>query len=484
MTSVNLCHLPNELVREIVKWSDAIGNTQSLRSLCLTNHLIHSFAQEELYRFVKITSMHSCGLLTRSLIENPSLKARIKIAHVIITSTRFNDISSFMFRNWAASRFDLSKLSATDRHLVILCKSVCNRNASENARCVFALFLLFLDRAEEVGLSYTAFSRPACRLLVAGLDMISSSLEADDEEGGHSTILFPALKRLSLCGDPFSQIPEAVFGILVHPLLPLLSPATLCELHIQGDNNIWHLFDTLGFDQDLSLKMVRLELSRSDSSGLCKLLKRCPNLRQLKMTVKNCHSGYQPSTRDCINQVLPAYCPLLEEFSLSLQGNQVAFFPSLQVPFGAHQPQAVTCLPSMSHLKELRIDIGCFFNTRYQIDMLGSTFPDLLPPKLEKLFLDASWALSYVPGRTTARHPEVLAYKRGIERIIMSLCTASKTRLVQLNTIVIGSKYGKHVQWTKDARKLLAGTNVRIKLVCGQRTADLWPLTWKQMMRF
>ncbi|KAF4476721.1 hypothetical protein CGGC5_v015272 [Colletotrichum fructicola Nara gc5] len=136
----------------------------------------------------------------------------------------------------------------------------------------------------------------------------------------------------------------------------------------------------------------------------------------------------------------------------------------------------------MNNLKELRITLDCFFDTPATIELLGSSFPDLLAPRLEKIFIDATWSLLGVNGRITASHPQVMAYKKGIEKMITALCTASKSQLPCLKVIALGAKYGKPRQWTKDARKLLAGTNVKLKLVTGNHTGQLWHQTWKQML--
>ncbi|KAF4884471.1 hypothetical protein CGCF415_v015608 [Colletotrichum fructicola] len=63
-------------------------------------------------------------------------------------------------------------------------------------------------------------------------------------------------------------------------------------------------------------------------------------------------------------------------------------------------------------------------------------------------------------------------YKKGIEKIITAPCTASKSQLPCLKVIALGAKYGKPRQWTKDTRRLLAGTDVKLKLVTGNHTGD------------
>ncbi|KAF4473741.1 hypothetical protein CGGC5_v017309 [Colletotrichum fructicola Nara gc5] len=62
--------------------------------------------------------------------------------------------------------------------------------------------------------------------------------------------------------------------------------------------------------------------------------------------------------------------------------------------------------------------------------------------------------------------------RKGIEKIITAPCTASKSQLPCLKVIALGAKYGKPRQWTKDTRKLLAGTDVKLKLVTGNHTGD------------
>ncbi|KAF4923839.1 hypothetical protein CGCVW01_v004403 [Colletotrichum viniferum] len=63
-------------------------------------------------------------------------------------------------------------------------------------------------------------------------------------------------------------------------------------------------------------------------------------------------------------------------------------------------------------------------------------------------------------------------YKKRIEKMITALCTASKSQLPCLKVIALVAKYGKPRQWTKDTRKLQAGTDVKLKLVTGNHTGD------------
>ncbi|KAI8279519.1 putative sterigmatocystin biosynthesis P450 monooxygenase stcS [Colletotrichum sp. SAR11_240] len=411
--------LPNELVCCIVKCAsqNAFQSKRDLLNLCLLNWQMYPFAQLELYRKVEIHSMKAYDLLTRTFIENPNLRNCVREAHISVAGGRF-DRWALNVSSWANENLNMTNLCDTDRSLVILCKTLCGIGSpKENSRSVLALLLIFLDRAEEVSLEVNSYCRP-----------------------------LPAHA-------------ETVFGQPISVLTPLLSAANLTDLHLIGDTPIW---DALG-DPDIAnvqlpLKTLTLDSSSADGSGLCHLLRRCPNLRRLKASIKS----PRRNGRSNINTVLPASCPQLKELSLNTQGYN-RFFGNTWV-LNPGSTKHITCLPQMHNLKELRITLDCFFDTPANIELLGSSFPDLLAPRLEKIFIDATWSLLGVHGRITASHPQVMAYKKGIEKMITALCTASKSQLPCLKVIALGAKYGKPRQWTKDARKLLAGTNVKLKL--------------------
>ncbi|KAJ4999897.1 hypothetical protein K4K48_003404 [Colletotrichum sp. SAR 10_66] len=415
MKNNSLSRLPNELICCIVKCAsqNAFQSKRDLLNLCLLNWQMYPFAQLELYRKVEIHSMRAYDLLTRSFIENPSLRSCVREAHISVAGGRF-DRWALNVSSWTNQELNMTNLCDTDRSLVILCKTLCGIGSpKENSRSVLALLLIFLDRAEE----------------------------------------------------PISV------------LTPLLSAINLTDLRLIGDTPIWDaLADPDIANIQLPLKTLTLDSSSADGTGLCHLLKRCPNLRRLKASIKS----PRRNGRSNINTVLPQSCPQLKELSLNTQGYNRFFGNTWVVTPGS--TKHITCLPQMNNLKELRITLDCFFDTPANIELLGSSFPDLLAPRLEKIFIDATWSLLGVHGRITASHPQVMAYKKGIEKMITALCAASKSQLPCLKVIALGAKYGKPRQWTKDARKLLAGTNVKLKLVTGNHTGQLWHQTWKQML--
>ncbi|KAK2730740.1 hypothetical protein CKAH01_09363 [Colletotrichum kahawae] len=481
----NISRLPNELICCIVKCAndDPYESKRDLLSLCLLNRHMYLFAQLELYREVEVRSMKAYALLTRSFIENPGLRKYVREAHISVDGHRY-DTWAGHFQSWANEKLDMTRLCDTDRSLVILCKTLCSTGSSkENSRSVLALLLTFLDRAEEVRLEINGYCRPPTRVLIAYLDLLSSSLPSASPASSSSSVaiaprraLFPSLRSFWITGSSLQTYADVVFGQSISILTPLLSAANLTDLRVIGDARIWDaLGDSNVANVQLPLKTITLDSSTADGSGLCYLLKRCPNLRRLKVFIK---SPRQNGTMD-INTVLPEACPQLKELSLNIQGYS-RFFK--HTGWASSPAQQLTCLPQMHNLKELRISLDCFFNTPANIELMGSNFPDMLPPRLEKIFIDATWSLLAVHGRITASHPQVVVYKKGIEKIITTLCTASKSQLPCLKVIALGAKYGKPKQWTRDARRLLGGTNVKLKLATGNHTGQLWHATWKQML--
>lgn len=467
--------LPNELLWGIVKSVAENGDRKQLLSLSLTNKLFHSFAHAELYRHIEIRAPHTYCLLTRTLIENPSVRPLVRKIAVHLAGSngwRMENAGSD-FKNWPGLSFDESKLSTTDQHLLVLTRVVCTNNGGDNARCVLALCLLFLARAEDVTLDLDYYYRPNGRVLVTGLRMLSSS-QGNDADNFHHAPVFAHAKKLRITGNTFVWTFDTIFGKPFHLLPSLLAPDKLVEMSLDGDENRWNILDDVNFNRNLPLESIRLNQSKTDASGLCRLLRRCPDLKQLQVAVRYRRVALPDKDQaGDINNVLPTSCPKLEVLSLRIEGAFNRFF-------GQHT-QIMTCLANMNHLRDLRIDLNLFFDSPANIQMLASSFPDMLPPNVESLGLDATWALGNLNGRVSASHPSVVAYKRGMERLIKHLCEATKTRLVRLKYIVIGFKFGKPVQWTLDAKKLLAGTDVKIKLTNTTNAWMIWGDSWEDL---
>ncbi|KAF6791368.1 hypothetical protein CSOJ01_14386 [Colletotrichum sojae] len=474
--SVNINDLPNELIWDIVKRVDENGNRKHLLSLSLSNKLFHSFAQEELYRHFEIRNPNTYRLLTRTLIENPPVRALVRKVAVNLTGySGFYRMQNACadFKSWPGQEFNESKLSTTDRHLLMLTKVVCGTNGNDNARCVLALCLLLLSRAEDVTLELDFFSRPSSRVLVTGLQMLAPS-QGTGAHNFHHAPVFPAAKNVHLTGGTFVWLADTVFHKPFHLLPSLLAPANLIELSLKGDENRWNILDDVEFNRHLSLQSVRLEGSKSDASGLCRLLRRCPDLKRLQVALRYRRTAVADKDQASnINDVLLACCPKLEVLSLCTEGGSDRFF--------RQRSRVLTCLANMNNLRDLRISLDCFFDHPTTVEMLASHFSDMLPPNVEKLGLDATWALRILNGKASANNPDAQAYKRGMERLIKNLCEATKMRLVRLKHIVIGFKFGKPVQWTREAEKLLAGTDVKISLKNTTASHMIWQDSWESM---
>lgn len=473
---VDIHDLPNELIWDIVKRVDENGSRKHLLSLSLSSKIFHSFAQAELYRHFEIRSPNTYRLLTRTLIENPPVRALVRKVAVILTGShgyyRMQNACAD-FKSWPGLEFDESKLSTTDRHLLMLTRVVCGTNGNDNARCVLALCLLFLSRAEDVTLDLDFFSRPSSRVLVTGLQMLTPP-QGTDAFNFHHAPVFPAAKNVRLTGSTFVWLVDTVFHKPFHLLPSLLAPDNLVEMSLKGDENRWNILDDVEFNRNLSLQTIRLDGSKSDASGLCRLLKRCPDLKRLQVSLRYRRTAVADKDQaGNINDVLLASCPKLEVLSLRIEGASDRFF--------GRRSHVLTCLANMDDLRDLRISLDCFFDHPTTVEMLASHFSDMLPPNVENLGLDATWALGILNGKVSAKHPEVQAYRRGMERLIKNLCEATKTRLVRLKHIIIGFKFGKPVQWTREADRLLAGTDVKISLTNTTASHMIWQDSWESM---
>ncbi|KAF9873437.1 hypothetical protein CkaCkLH20_09250 [Colletotrichum karsti] len=262
MERIDLYRLPNELIYCIMQSAGENRDCKLMRNLCLTSRRIYPFARVELYRNLKIPTMKAYGLLTRSLIENPALRRFIRIVDITISGSRYMADYSFLFRSWADHKYNDKNLAEAERNLLLLCKTSCNKSASDNARCVLSLFLLLLDRAEDVSLDLNAFSRPATRLLAAGLEMSRST---------SPKALFPSLKRLRLTGDAMPNgAPEGVEVLTDKGAGAVLLPPDACVTGCEGVDDELTEPPLLGTSTETEIVVLLLLASVTLSAGKLK----------------------------------------------------------------------------------------------------------------------------------------------------------------------------------------------------------------------
>ncbi|KAK1590475.1 uncharacterized protein LY79DRAFT_590430 [Colletotrichum navitas] len=463
--------LPPEMRVTVVENMFAVGGRRLLRDFSVTSRDSRALAQKELYREISIQYEVELCHLTRSLIENPPLR---KLIHTVRLNANYwcfrRHDARRIFREWPNAPIDESRLSQSDRQLLILLRSFCNERPSDNIQCVFGLFLFFVDQTKHLALDIGYDWGLLDNFLAAGFASTSST------NPNLGTALLPVVKILGLSTKQYLQ--KAVRTIQAgpyHPFKALTASIHLREFTFTGDMDRWSNLDAIDPGMKLPFTTVNLVASSCTASTLSKFLRHCPDLQCLNVTSQGYNS--EVDTNECLNTILTKFCPQVRELSLRNGGRSRDFFRSSAT-------HTITCLPEMTNLKELRMEVDAFFVRGS--DISAFRLPNKLPDQLEKLFLDCSFALTHFPfnmhyTRMTARSPEAIAYRQAVDNMIQAICKAREDRFPRLNTIVIGAKWVAPVQWTRIANKALSKTGARIKVTSSKDIQRLWTCSWDAM---
>ncbi|KAK1981831.1 hypothetical protein LZ30DRAFT_591906 [Colletotrichum cereale] len=464
--------LPTELRAMVVGNMFAVGGRSLLHSFSLTGRDGRDLARKELYRDINIQFEVELAHLTRSLIENPYLRELIRGFNLYANHWFFRrHDSGRIFREWPNAPMNESHLSQSDRHLLVLLRSFCADKPADNVQCVLGLFLFFINKTNHLALDIGFYWPLLDAFLAAGLASTSSSTPNLD------TALLPAVKVLDLSTKQYLR--KAVRTLQARPFHPFKTLTASTHLRVftfTGDMDRWSNLDSIDPAMKLPFTTVKLTASSCTASTLSQFLRHCPDLQCLDVASQG-YNSQGNNTNECLNAVLTKFCPRLRELSLRHEGRARDFFWSSAT-------NTITCLPEMTNLKELRMEVDAFFIRGS--DITTFRLPNRLPGQLEKLFLDCSYALVHLPvgmqvTRLTARSPEAIAYRQAVENMIQALCQAREDRFPRLNTIVIGAKYVKPVQWTRIANKALSKTGARVKITSSKDIRELWGCSWDAM---
>ncbi|WYZ35908.1 hypothetical protein EsH8_X_000555 [Colletotrichum jinshuiense] len=459
MERPNFCDLPNELISLVAENARDVGGQKLVRNLCRTNRRVYSIVQRILYRHINIKRDQALDHITRTLIENPSLRSMIRIAEIHTKQWRPRRCRQYnwIFGCWQDIQMNETRLSPRDLQLLVIARSHCTNKASDNIQCVFGLLLFLLDRTEQVQI----FD------LDAHWDVLDHVLSAGMTISPSSPALLPAVKTLELSGKYYLQKNvQSIYTRNFHPLIAFTTPFDLGVFIHDGPMIDWAILDTLTPGQNLPFHTIKLKGGHCTSSALCRLLRHCPNLRHLEIFFStHLPTLLLPQQYECINTILPTACPQLRVLHLRFGRFNWRFFNE--------SAQAFTCLRKMTNLKELRIELDSFVVDE---DIGTLQLANMLPVRLEKMLLDAT-SYDEGPGYYTGAQTR----KKTIEMLIQNLCIARQTKLPQLNTIIIGVKNGKPRQWTKDAVDTLKDTGASVKVTSGKETANIWGCSWNNM---
>ncbi|OHF00955.1 hypothetical protein CORC01_03783 [Colletotrichum orchidophilum] len=470
MNRPTLSTMPNEILSMIVKEAhdNGLRGRQSVRNLCLTSKRIYPVARRELYRRIVIVSGHQLASLTRNLIENPSAREFVRVVVIHFDSFRFSRYSpdAYLFRDWANTAMVESNLSQLDRQLLVLCRATCSDKAVDNIQCVLGLLMFLLDKTQHLTLFADAYLGTMDRFLAAGLSLAAS---AHSNSLDYSALL-PSLVSLDVCSKIWLQKSnQIVFNKAYHPFLAFTSSAHVREFHLIGtEGGLNNILDQIGSKFKLPFTKVTLKASDCTSSSLCVLLRHCPQLQYLE--VETLGDGDYQGIGESINEVLPKYCPHLQVLSIRFFGLKDKFLG----------PNTLDCLPKMTKLTELRIEMESFITHTRDLGELN--LHEKLPEQLEKLFVDVSMLRVMSPTRISPRNPEVMEFVKSVKNIIQDLCQRRADHFPRLNTIVFGCKYSKPKQWSRVANNTLAGTGAKVRVCTGIDSKRMWGKSWKRMM--
>ncbi|KAK1995404.1 hypothetical protein LX36DRAFT_725318 [Colletotrichum falcatum] len=461
--------LPTEMRAMVVENMSAVGGRSLLRNFSITSRDSHALAQKELYREISIFYEIELCHLTRSLVENPTLRKFIRTVRLYPNYWTFHrHDAGRIVREWADAPMDESRLSQSDRQLLILLRSIRNHKPADNIQFIFGLFLFFVDEAKHLAVDIGHYWGLLDKFLAAGLALTSSS------SANPSTAFLPALKVLDVSTKMYLQKPvQIVQARRFHPFEAITASTHLREFTFTGDMDKWSNLDAIDPGMRLPFTTVKLFASSCTASTLSKFLRHCPDLQCLNVVPQGWNSDVD--TNECLNTILTKFCPQIRKLALRNGGRSRDFFRSSAT-------NTITCLTEMANLKELHIEVDAFFIRGS--DITTFRLPNRLPDQLETLFLDCSFALTHLPfshARLTARSPEAVAYRQAIEKMIQDICKAREDRFPRLNTIFIGAKWVAPVQLTKNANKILSKTGACIKVMSSKDMQRMWNLSWDAM---
>ncbi|TEA16427.1 hypothetical protein C8034_v001340 [Colletotrichum sidae] len=483
MPPLSIMVLPNELIANVVSCLAETGveRRKLLVRLSKTNRVISHYATLELYRSITVDDGILVALL-KAIIQKPALRHLVRHLEIAgapaLRGERSN--SSFSRLESDMSYWNDSKLNDQESQLFLLAKAMCFgcRENTMKGQIAFGLLMLLTDRVESFEFSGQVFERFVSHFLVAGMRMMAMWDKTKYiNPTNKNRILFPACTQLRIGKGSLDLEGLVIWRQRFRPVTALLFPTTLTSLTVDSDDNTWRSLDTAQISGRLALRYIRLNNTKTNDSGLCKLLKRCPGLLELELFYKTKGQvNADVGTAYSINNVLPVSCPQLQKLTLSLKGRHRQFF--------THEPELLTCLTQMVCLRDLRIDLDCLFKNAASFEVEARDIHSVLPPNLDRLFLDSTWFLSHLGGRA-ASHPDTYRYKEGMEWLISPFCHPRTFPIPRNNigVIIIAVKHGRQRQWQRTAnQQLRCAHGTVLKFISHSDAPAMWSDKWESMV--
>ncbi|KAF4781400.1 hypothetical protein HER10_EVM0011307 [Colletotrichum scovillei] len=465
MAGATFLSLPNELVTMIAHYcADAYP-------LCLVNQRILPFAQQGLYHTINLPHTHynQLVLLVRTLVETPHLRRLIREVDISLGPDAYYDPSTMEtptnLTNWPRFILDESKLSDTDRHILLLYRPYATFSRTNPPLAV--------------GLLMQVIHLTSHRLQLIGLR--SMLLVAISAFSVMKQRVCPELKSLSLLPSPIHPQHDCMFGSDFNFLEHFVAYPTLATFVSSYDLGIWGLHDRPAYRTSLPTKQLILRRTGMKSATLGRALRRFTNLTHLFVDFDpsplriQILIGHNLGTILELGAALTKSCPCIEHLTLKVceQGN-LKFFgenPTLEIR------SLINSTLELSGLKVFRSRIAMYYSLLETLDERATLVKNWLPRQAETLLLDTTDTEEDVMG---------VPYFQGVKSLILSLCQAHHEDQLSFRTMVIAVGAGGNIDWkevVKEAREYGAGTDFRLMVVFFPAMGQaFWDDTWRQGM--
>ncbi|KAF9879185.1 hypothetical protein CkaCkLH20_03418 [Colletotrichum karsti] len=421
--------LPNLTVRAATpKCQELFRQTTrfSLWSLSSTCRALQLVSQQRLFSNIHNESGKRAGLLLRSLVEFPRLRAYVKQLDLRFSLDDGGECEDGLY---GCLDLDLSKIpsfhaSVVKRSGILDDKGAIRPGPVEDVfQTLIGLMLSLTTNLETLTLGFdvrhdrdyiddTGNGVESFLSLFRGVDttceaigglLVSDNFVADNNTNDNTATkamhhrqhqLLPCLRSLDMHHQKgcFDFIHSAVRPRLWPFNLPsLLALPSLLSLTTFSDTTQWGYLDEITWSEPFfALETLSFHHETMPGSALCCILRRCPNLRALEIDL-DCddpgpideYGGFRGSKETArISDAIPNSCPRLRSLTLLTKTNPRFFFRD--------EPNS-DWLAGMAELTDLRTNVPCLFKDPG--DMMTADICDRLPPNLERLSLDDIWTM-------------------------------------------------------------------------------------------
>lgn len=455
--------------------------------LCLVNQRILPSAQQGLYFTINLPHTHynQLVLLVRTLVETPHLRRLIREVDISLGPDAYYDPSKMEtptnLTNWHRSKLDESKLSDTERHILLLYRQYATLSRSNPPLAVgllVGILLCFGHRIYSLTISQIQVFNPTSHA-VQLIGLRSILLVAISTFSVGKQRVCPELKSLSLLPSPIHTLPHCLLGSTFRFLEYFVAHPTLTTFVSSCDRGVWGLSGHLGDAPFLPTKQLILRRTGLRSATLGKALRRFPKLTHLfvdfdpGLSWVRTLSGLGSVTDSELGAAITKCCPCIEHLTLKVcEQGDLKFFgenPTLKIR------SLINSTLNLSGLKVFRSRIAMYYSLLKTLDERAAMVKCWLPRQAETLLLDTTDTKEDVMG---------VPYFEGVKSLVLSLCQAHHEDHLRFRTVVVTVGTGGNIDWNevfKEAREYGAGTDFRLMVVFfPAMLRAFWDDTWRQ----